>query len=352
MDFVSKQIDFKLVDRCIVIGEIGVNHNNDSDILFKLIDEGIKAGVDIVKLQRFSAEAEISTFAPKAEYQTFSGPSGESQLEMAKKLQLTDELIGKAFEYCKDRKIGFLCAAFDHESVDFLADKLKCKTLKVPSPELTNIPLLKHMARKFPSLLLSTGASYLSECLTAVELLNSLGTKDLILMHCVSEYPAPIEDANLLAIRTLQKATHLPIGYSDHTQGIIAPIVAATLGAVVVEKHYTLDKSMLGPDHKASADIQELTIMVQAIRDACQSLGSGLKIPASSEFKNRPIIRKSLVSNVEFLQEGTIITQDMLAVKRPEILGAILPIDFDKVIGMKLKKAKVFDEPIMWDDFR
>lgn len=351
MDFTSIHFDFKKIDRCIVIGEIGVNHNNNAELLFKLIDEGIKAGVDIIKLQRFSAEAEISSYAPKAEYQTLSGPKGESQLEMAKKLQLADDLIFKAHEYCKTKKVGFLCAAFDHQSVDFIADTLNNKTIKVPSPELTNIPLLKHMARKFPALLVSTGASYLSECMTAVDFLESNGVQELVLMHCVSEYPAPIGDANLRAITTMQQATQLPIGYSDHTVGIVAPVVAASLGSVLIEKHYTLDKDLPGPDHKASADIAELTTMVKAVKEASLSLGSGLKRPATSEIKNRPIIRKSLVANNEYLEVGTLINEAMLAVKRPEVPGAVLPIDFNKIIGLKLKKAKVFDEPILWSDF-
>lgn len=351
MDFISSHFDFKKIDRCIVIGEIGVNHNNDAQLLFKLIDEGIKAGVDIIKLQRFSAEAEISSYAPKAEYQTQSGPKGESQLEMAKKLQLSDELIDKAHEYCKLKKIGFLCAAFDHQSVDFIADKLNNKTLKVPSPELTNIPLLEHMARKFDGLLVSTGASYLSECLAAVDCLQNNGVQELVLMHCISEYPAPIEDANLRAIVTMQHATQLPIGYSDHTIGIVAPIVAASLGAVLIEKHYTLDKALPGPDHKASADIHELTCMVKSVREASLSLGSGLKRPAESEIKNRPIIRKCLVVNTEYLESGTSLRETMVGIKRPEVPGAVLPLDFNKIIGLKLKKAKNFDEPIMWSDF-
>ncbi|MGE4348917.1 MAG: N-acetylneuraminate synthase family protein [Candidatus Berkiella sp.] len=351
MDFISSHFDFKKVDRCIVIGEIGVNHNNNAELLFKLIDEGIKAGVDIIKLQRFSADAEISSYAPKAEYQTLSGPQGESQLEMAKKLQLPDELIYKAHEYCKSKNIGFLCAAFDHQSVDFIADTLKNKTIKVPSPELSNIPLLEHMARKFPALLVSTGASYLSECLAAVELLENQGVQELVLMHCVSEYPAPIEDANLRAITTMQQATQLPIGYSDHTVGITAPIVAASLGSVLIEKHYTLDKTLPGPDHRASADIQELATMVKAVREASLSLGSGLKRPVESEVKNRPIIRKCLVVNNEYLEAGTSLVTAMLGVKRPEVPGAVLPIDLNKIIGLKLKRAKSYDEPIMWSDF-
>ncbi len=351
MDFTSNHFDFKKVERCIVIGEIGVNHNNNPELLFKLIDEGINAGVDIIKLQRFSAEAEISTFAPKAQYQTQSGPQGESQLEMAKKLQLSDDLIYKAHEYCKLKKIGFLCAAFDHQSVDFIADVLNNKTIKVPSPELTNIPLLLHMARKFPALLVSTGASYLSECLAAVDLLEKNGVEELVLMHCVSEYPAPIADANLRAIVTMKQATHLPIGYSDHTLGIVAPVVAASLGSVLVEKHYTLDKDLPGPDHKASADIAELTTMVKALKEASLSLGSGLKRPAESEIKNRPLIRKCLVANNSYLEVGTSINEAMLGVKRPEVPGAVLPIDFNKIIGLKLKKSKNFDEPIMWSDF-
>jgi sialic acid synthase SpsE len=194
MDFISKNFDFIDGDRCITIGEVGVNHNNDENLLFKLIDAGIESGLDIIKFQRFKSEDEISIFAPSAQYQKDAGV-GEKQLEMAKALELSDKLLVQAYEYCKNKGVGFLCTAFDHGSVDFLADKLKCKTVKVPSPEITNKPLIQHMARKFDALIVSTGASNMAECARVLDWIREIGSKEIALMHCTSQYPAPIHQA-------------------------------------------------------------------------------------------------------------------------------------------------------------
>ena len=352
MDFASKNFKLGIGGKCIVIGEIGVNHNNSAELLFQLIDAGIDAGVDVIKLQRFKAGDEISSYAPKANYQTKNAPQGESQLEMAQKLELSDELLCKAFDYCKQKGVGFLCAAFDHESIDFIADVLKCQTIKIPSPEITNKPLLEHAAKRFSGCILSTGASTLAEVMCAVDCIQTTPDIDLCVMHCVSEYPAPIEQANLSAIKTLQLATSLPIGYSDHTVGIVAGVVAASLGAVMVEKHFTLDKSLPGPDHKASADIGELRVLVRAVQDACASIGTGLKKPAIAESANRKLIRKSIVCNANKLGKGTKITREMLGIKRPETPGAVLPEDINKIIGLAINQEKTYDEPICWSDFR
>lgn len=351
MDFVAKSFNFEPNDRCIVIGEIGVNHNRDESLLFRLIEEGVAAGVDIIKLQRFVAAEEIATSAPSAQYQQRAG-AGDNQLAMAQALELPDDLLVRAFERCNELGVGFLCTAFDHSSVDFVADRLGCRSVKVPSPEITNRPLLEHMAQKFDSLLVSTGASDLGECAAAVKWIRSAGDCEIALMHCLSEYPAPIDQANLRAIATMRACFDVPVGYSDHTEGIVAPIVAASLGAAMIEKHYTLDKTMQGPDHKASADLSELAAMTDALRQAAVSLGDGVKRPVDSERANRLVIRKSITCAEPRLEAGTTIEREMLGIKRPSVEGAVEPFDLDKIVGMKLTHEKHFDEPILWSDFR
>lgn len=351
MDFVSKHFDFKDGDRCVVIGEIGVNHNNSEETLFKLIDEGVNAGVDIIKLQRFKAADEIATSAPSTEYQRKAGV-GDNQLEMAQKLELPDALLVKAFEYCKKLKVGFLCTAFDHGSVDFLADVLKVKTVKVPSPEITNRPLIEYMAKKFESLLVSTGASDLAECGRTLEWIRKVGQREIAFMHCTSQYPAPLAQANIRAINTMKAAFDLPVGYSDHTEGIIAGVMSASFGSSMIEKHFTLDKNMPGPDHKASADIPELRSLVLAMKEVHLALGDGVKKPVEAELANQPLIRKSFTCNLKEMKEGTVITAEMLGIKRPQIEGAVEPFDLEKIVGMKIKRMKRYDEPILWSDFR
>jgi N,N'-diacetyllegionaminate synthase len=350
MDFVSKQFDFRSGERCIVIGEIGVNHNRQEDMLFQLIDEGIAAGLDIIKLQRFKAEEEIASFAPSTNYQKNAG-SGDGQLAMARKLELPDEWLIKAFDYCKERGVGFLCTAFDHSSVDFLADRLGCKTVKIPSPEVSNKPLLQHMARKFDGLLLSTGASYLHEVASAIDWMADVAPRELAVMHCLSEYPAPAEQANLRAMVNMREAFNVPVGYSDHTPGQVVAVVAAGLGAAMIEKHYTLDKNLPGPDHKASLDLAELRSFVKAVREASACLGDGVKRPVPAEVANRPLIRKSVVCASPDLKAGTPITASMLGVKRPWTPGAIEPFEIDNIIGLTLRRNKQHDEAILWSDF-
>ncbi|BDW90348.1 MULTISPECIES: N-acetylneuraminate synthase family protein [Thalassospira] len=351
MNFEAAEFDFSKAGECKIIGEIGVNHNRDIDLLFKLIDAGIEAGVDIIKLQRFSSKDELSEFASSTDYQRKAG-QGESQLQMAQKLELPDEWIVKAHAYCNERNIGFLCAAFDHGSVDFIADTLGCKSIKVPSPELNNKPLLQHMAEKFDALLISTGASYLSECCQALEWVEQVASREIAFMHCVSEYPAPLNELNLSAMATLRSALNVPVGYSDHSDGIVASIAAASLGAAMIEKHYTLDKSLPGPDHKASSDIAELKILVEAVKGAVKSVGDGIKRPMSCESSNRPLIRKTLTVNAPLLLKGTVLTKDMIGIKRPATTGAVVPSDIDKVVGLRLTKDKAYDEPIKWTDFQ
>ena len=350
MDFISKKFAFNPGEPCIVIGEIGVNHNGSQEILFRLIDEGIKAGLDIIKFQRFNSALEISEHAALADYQVAAGMQ-ESQLKMAQELELPDELLLKAFDYCKQRKVGFLCTAFEHESVDFLV-KMGCTTIKVPSPEISNKPLVQHMARSFKSLLVSTGASYLDEVGLALRWMREAGGKDLefALMHCTSQYPAPMDQINLNAIATMRAAFGLPVGYSDHTEGMVAAIVCAGLGAAMIEKHYTLDRNMVGPDHQASVDIAELTNLIRSVREASASLGDGVKVPVAAESETRPKIRKSLVIQSRHLEKGTVLKSEMIEIKRPWVEGAIDPSDLEKILGVKLKRAKSYDQPLMWKD--
>lgn len=356
MDFVSKSFDFKDGDRCVVIGEIGVNHNCDREILFKLIDKGVEAGLDIIKLQRFNTALEISSHAALADYQAEAGMV-ENQLEMAKALELPDDLLIEAFEYCKQKGVGFLCTAFEHESVDFLADTLGVSAVKVPSPEISNKPLLQYMAKRFDSMMISSGASYMEEVAQAINWVREVKPDiELALMHCTSQYPAPIEQCNMKVILSMREQFNLPVGYSDHTKGHVAAVVCAAMGGAMVEKHYTLDKNMVGPDHQASVDIPELKTLVKAVRDASASLGDGVKVPAATEGETRPKIRKSLYVNAENLTKGTEITADMIekhviGVKRPYDPEAIKPEEFDALIGKTLNVDKGHDEPLSMKDF-
>lgn len=349
MDFVSRNFDLSDSSRCLVIGEIGVNHNKDRDILFELIEKGVEAGVDVIKFQRFNSEDEISRYAALAEYQQ-SGVDSANQLEMAKSLELTDEMLCDAFEMCGNLGVGFLCTAFDIGSVDFIADQLGCKSVKVPSPDITNRPLIHHMAGKFESLLVSTGASTLHECASVVEWIHEVGDREISLMHCVSEYPAPLDELNMSVIRSLQAAFHLPVGFSDHSEGHLAAIMAVCYGATTIEKHYTIDRELPGPDHKASLDIPQLTAFVKAVREACSAVGDGIKKPAPVEEKNIPLIRKSVTCQNSMCAGDTIKLED-LGVKRPEVKGAVAPADLEKVRGLSLKKDKLPDEPLFWSDF-
>lgn len=346
MNFISKDFKFNKTDKPVLIGEIGVNHNKDRDLLFELINQGVQSGVDIIKFQRFNASLEISTFANKTSYQKKTSTE-KSQLDLAKKLELPDKWLIDAFEYCKSKNIGFLCTGFEYESVDFISETLGCTSIKVPSPDITNLPLLRYIASKFEGVILSTGASNLEECITAAKIFEN---NELIVLHCLSEYPAPINEINLRAMKTLENTLKKPIGYSDHTEGFIVPIIAAAMGAVAIEKHYTLDKNYIGPDHKASADIDELKKISKSLDLVFKSMGSGEKKIASSEEKNINLIRKSITCAKNHLKKGSIIESDMLGIKRPVFENSIEPYDFEKIIGKTLNKEKFYDEPIFWTD--
>jgi N-acetylneuraminate synthase len=347
MDFVSKQFEFEDNDPVVVIAEIGVNHNGSVDIALRLIDSAVEAGVDIVKFQVFEAEREISRFAELAPYQKETAPHAANQVELCKPLELSHEALHDIWHHCARRNVGFLCSAFDIGSIDFLVDELGVKSLKIASGEITNIPLLEHVARRQIGVILSTGASTLQEVDTAVSLLKRVGTPELVLLHCVSQYPAPISELNLRAIATLKESFDLPVGFSDHSQGIEASIASAALGAVVIEKHFTLDRNMEGPDHRASAEPEEMREIVVSLRVVKPSLGDGEKRPMPCEQANIALIRRGLVANGP-LRRGQRLERQMLEVKRPAI--GIAPRDLEKIVGRTVRCDLEHDEPVTWDN--
>jgi sialic acid synthase SpsE len=352
MDFGAISVNFEELSAKqsggpLLVGEIGVNHNGDEETLFKLMDGGIAAGIDVLKFQRFISKDEISMYAPSTNYQ-LENKQASKQLEMAESLELTDEQLWKAKRYCDERGVGFLCTAFEFDSVDFLVNNLGVKSIKVPSPEITNLPLLQYIANRFSEVILSTGASNLAEVARARD---CFANHELVLLHCVSEYPAPTEELNLSVISNLSSVFNVPCGFSDHTNTNLAPIVAASLGAVLIEKHYTLDRSLPGPDHAASATIEEMKDLKNALSELSKMQGDGVKSIMPSEIKNRDLIRKSVTCAVEKLPKGTVINQSHLLIKRPVYENSVEPFDLHKVLGKVLKNDKEFDEPIYWGDF-
>jgi N-acetylneuraminate synthase len=348
MDFESREFSFGLDEPTRVIAEIGVNHNGSPEIARTMVDAAIEAGADIIKFQAFVSEKEISRFAAKTPYQKETTSSEGNQLEMCKALEMKPETLREMKRYCAERKAPFLCAAFDFDSVDLLVDDLQVGTIKVPSGEVTNLPFLEYIGSRRKGVILSTGASTLVEVGIAIETLRKAGCPELMLFHCVSSYPAPFEQANLRAMHTLRDAFRIPVGFSDHTIGCEAGIAAAALGACAIEKHFTLDKSMPGPDHRASIEPPELAALVDGVRIARAVLGDGVKRPVASELDNLPLIRKSLVASRR-LAKGTCLTADMVEIKRPE--GGVAPGDLAKILGLNLTVDLEADQPITWDSF-
>ncbi|MGO3915064.1 MAG: N-acetylneuraminate synthase [Pseudoalteromonas sp.] len=325
----------------LIIAEAGVNHNGSDELAFSLVDAAYRAGADIVKFQTFKAKNLVTEDAQQAEYQITNSGQKESQFSMLKRLELSYESHHKLVKYCNDLGIEFLSTAFDSESLSFLVDDLGITRLKLPSGEITNAPLVLEHARTGCDLIVSTGMATLSEIeqvlsVIAFGYLNPEGTpndetlqaayfseqgKQLLkekvtLLHCTTEYPAPFGDINLNAMDTMKDAFKLAIGYSDHSEGIIVPVAAVAKGAVLIEKHFTVDKSLPGPDHKASLDPQELKAMVDGIRTVEKVLGDGIKGPRPSEVKNKSVTRKSLVA-ANAITAGELFSENNLAVKRP-----------------------------------
>ena len=329
---------------CFIIAEAGVNHNGSVELAKKLIDAAKDAGADAVKFQTFKAESVVVKDAQKAEYQKETTGEG-SQYEMIKKLELTEEDFRELADYAEKKDIMFLSSPFDKESVDLLHE-LDVPAFKVGSGEITNLPLLRYIAKKGKPIILSTGMSTLGEIEEALDVIRSEGVEDIILLHCVSNYPARIEDVNLRAMGTLKQAFKLPVGFSDHTLGITAPIAAVALGACVIEKHFTLDRNLPGPDHKASLEPDELKEMVKDIREVEKALGNGIKKPTKEEEKIKKVARRSIVAKVD-ISKGAIITEDMLDVKRPGT--GIEPKYLKFIIGRKTKEDIKKDDVIRFE---
>ncbi|WP_352418294.1 N-acetylneuraminate synthase [Proteiniborus sp.] len=330
------------MNRVFIIAEAGVNHNGSIELAKQLIDEASEAGVDAVKFQSFKAEKLVTKNAKKAEYQQITTSNNESQFEMIKKLELDYGRHRELIDYCHSKNIVFLSSPFDIESVELL-NKLGLETFKIPSGEITNLPYLKKIGSLKKKVILSTGMSTLGDIEGALEILRSSGTTEITVLHCNTEYPTPMEDVNLLAMKTIKDAFKVEVGYSDHTLGIEVPIAAAALGATVIEKHFTLDKTMEGPDHKASLEPEELRKMVRCIRNIEQALGNGAKKLTESESKNKNIARKSIVAG-RSIKKGEILSEENLAVKRPGY--GISPMRWDKILGRKAKRDFLEDELI------
>lgn len=331
-------------NRVFIIAEAGVNHNGSIELAKKLIDVAVDSGADAVKFQTFKAENLVSKNAQKADYQKQTTDKNESQFEMIKKLELDVNTHKELIAYCNSKNIMFLSTPFDHDSIELLND-LGLEIFKIPSGEITNLPYLRHIGKLAKKVILSTGMANIGEIENALDILVQAGTKkeNITILHANTEYPTPMEDVNLKAMLTIGKTFDVEFGYSDHTLGIEVPTAAVALGASCIEKHFTLDKTMEGPDHKASLEPEELKAMVKAIRNIEKALGSSVKKPSPSESKNKPIARKSIVAKTT-IKKGEVLSENNLAIKRPG--NGISPMRWDEVIGSVALKDYVEDELI------
>ena len=330
----------------LIIAEAGVNHNGDVDLAHKLIDAALDSGADIIKFQSFNPSLIATSDAVKANYQIKNTKNDESQQEMLRKLQLSDEEHYDLIKHCQEKKIEFLSTAFDDESIELLR-KLPLKRIKIPSGEITNLPYLRKLVSLNRPFIISTGMSTLSEIKSSLDEIYKCGVqkRDITLLHCSSEYPAPIEKVNLNAMITIKKTFGVDIGYSDHTKGIEIAIAAAALGAKVIEKHLTLDNDLQGPDHKASIEPKEFKKMVENIRNIDKALGNGEKIPSDIEVENRKVIRKSIVA-ARAIKKGEIFSVSNLVSKRPGT--GISPMQWDLILGKKSNYNFQKDDLIKW----
>ncbi|MBO8157765.1 MAG: N-acetylneuraminate synthase [Bacillaceae bacterium] len=341
---------FKLGDHLIddsspvyVIAEAGVNHNGNIDLAKKLIDSAKDSGANAVKFQTFQSEKLVTQTASKARYQIENTGENNSQLDMLKKLELSFSEFKELKQYCERKDIEFISTPFDEESAEFLYE-LGVHAFKIGSGDLTNIPLLEKIANYNKPIIISTGMANLSEIEDALEVLKDL---EVAILHCTSNYPAPIEEVNLRAIQTISQAFGKVVGYSDHTEGNEISIAAVVLGAKIIEKHFTLDRNMPGPDHKASLEPDELKSLVSSIRRVELGLGDGIKRCMPSELETKRVVRKSIIA-ADDIEEGTILTKDHLTVKRPGT--GIQPKFLSQLIGKTVKKGFKRDQVIEWND--
>lgn len=331
--------------KTLIIAEAGVNHNGDMALARQLIAAAAAAGADLVKFQTFQARKIVAASAPKADYQKQTTGADESQLEMIRKLELSRADHEMLIAECKKHGIGFFSTAFDLESLGLLRELGCLEIVKIPSGELTNLPLLRQVSQLGKPILLSTGMANLADIEAAIEAIEANGTprSQITVLHCTTEYPTPMEEVNLRAMLSIKQAFGVEVGYSDHTPGIEVPIAAVAMGARIIEKHFTLDCNLPGPDHRASLEPQQLAAMVRGIRNIEQALGDGIKRPSSSELKNKPIARKSIVA-LRDIRAGELFSPENLTTKRPGT--GISPMQWDAVIGKTAPRDFASDELI------
>lgn len=333
-----------MTNRTLIIAEAGVNHNGDIELAKQLIDVAAEAGADLVKFQTFNANRLVTRTAKKADYQAQTTDGAESQHEMLRHLELTVGMHHELIAHCTKRSIGFFSTGFDIESVDLLVN-LGQDHFKIPSGEITNLPYLRHIGQLIKKVILSTGMATFGEIEAAIDALEHAGTPraNLTVLHCTTEYPAPMNEVNLLAMQSIHTAFGVAVGYSDHTPGIEVAIAAVAIGASMIEKHFTMDRNLPGPDHRASLEPDELKAMVAAIRNIEVALGDGIKRLTPSEARNKPVARKSLVAS-RAIKTGEVFTAENITTKRPGT--GISPMRWDEVIGRKAPRAYSPDELI------
>lgn len=328
--------------RTYIIAEAGVNHNGRLELAKLMVDKAKEAGADCIKFQTFISKNIVSKNTEKADYQKQQTNSSESQLDMLQKLELSFDEFKELKKYCDFKGIEFLSTAFDFDSIDFLSN-LGMKRWKIPSGEITNLPYLIKIAKTKIPVILSTGMSTIDEITKAIDILKTNGSRDITLLHCTTEYPAPYKEVNLRAMYTLNERFSIPVGYSDHTKGTEIAVAAVAMGATVIEKHFTLDRNMEGPDHKASLEPDELKTMIKAIRNVEKALGDGEKKPTESELKNVNVARKSIVAKCS-IRKGEIFSEENITTKRPG--NGINPMKWFDVLGQKAIRDFKEDELI------
>jgi len=331
-------------ERILIIAEAGVNHNGCLTLAKQLIDAASEAGADLVKFQTFSAKRLAIRAAEKAEYQKQSSDNDESQYQMLKRLELSADMHQELIAHCVMRNIRFLSTGFDTGSIDFL-ESLGVNVFKIPSGEITNLPYLRHIGRLGKPVILSTGMSSMNDIEAAIDVLEQAGTSRSLItvLHCTTEYPLPMDEVNLRAMQSIETSLGVSVGYSDHTLGIEVPIAAAALGARIIEKHFTLDRNLTGPDHKSSLQPDEMKAMVKAIRNIEIALGDGIKRLTPSEIKNKEVVRKSLVA-CKAIKAGDIFSPENITTKRPG--SGISPMRWDEIIGQNARRDYNQDELI------